>query len=228
MCYSNSFRRAASDLLWLIDRKYPRERLLRIVADRYSLSGSERTMLYRGWFSGEESRRREKKLLRYSADADIPLTVDLLNQLFTVAGYLRGIQVFIATDGWVRDTMELHGKMIPTGLLKQAAELFTDTVISNHSGKVVLLVDRQHSQAEEIVEIFGRMPGWQKENHTVTPVDNVDTILINSAGILATSDTRVIDRAEASVLDLAAEVLFRSFNPDLPDLRLLMKELKSF
>jgi len=72
---SDELAAAAADYRWLLDRGYPDQGALRLVGDRYRLSGVERNTLYRGVFSDADSRRRAARLVDPEAlarDGDAP------------------------------------------------------------------------------------------------------------------------------------------------------------
>lgn len=58
---------AAADYRWLLDRSYPDQPAIKLVGDRYQLTGVERAMLFRGVFSERASGRRASLLVGWQA-----------------------------------------------------------------------------------------------------------------------------------------------------------------
>ena len=57
------FKQACRDYYYLIDRNYPERGTLKLIGDRYRLSGDQRTVLYRGISSQERSDMRKMLLV---------------------------------------------------------------------------------------------------------------------------------------------------------------------
>jgi len=108
MQFSENFREALEDYIFMLEKKYPEKTIHEMVSTRYSLNHFERSMLYRGITTQAIAARRKDKLITIKKLNHLTLHIDLFNVLFTIAAYLRGFPVYIAMDGFLRDASESH------------------------------------------------------------------------------------------------------------------------
>ena len=105
--FSKGFQEAIVDYTYLIEKNYPRKTILKMVGDRYQLRSAERSMLYRGVCSRDESLNRKNKKLAALPENAV-LHIDGYNVIRTIGSYLSGKQVFISVDGFLRDAAEIE------------------------------------------------------------------------------------------------------------------------
>lgn len=204
------FRAAVADYRYLLERRYANPSALKVVGDRYQLDSVQRSMLYRGISRAEAARRRRSRLVERVAGRS--LSVDCYNVLYTLANYLFGRQLFLCDDGYLRDSGELHGESEkPESLARALALLFgwlavelpasvdfyLDSPVSK-SGELALELRRRLAEAS----ICGSAATVRSPDHALAALEE---------GIIATSDSSVIDRAKVGVADLARRVLEASF-----------------
>jgi hypothetical protein len=214
-----SFLLAVQDYRYLKNRRYPDKAALKLVGDRWRLGSLERNCLFRAVFAEEDCHLRRGKLLGSHAVAGRSLGVDWYNVLITVESYLKGLPVFLADDGLMRDSSGVHGSyragkvtgpavaaiLATLGLLGlERLGLFLDSPIS-YSG----------AMAEELREgIAARLA----VPFTVDLSPSADYPLKSFDGVVATSDSSVIDREGVrEVLDLARFVLESAYQARIPE-----------
>ncbi len=78
-----NFGDAATDYLYFLDRRYPQKASLKLIGDRYRLSGIERSMLFRGISASGIARTRNKKLVSDECVSGNWLMIDVYNTLIT-------------------------------------------------------------------------------------------------------------------------------------------------
>jgi len=211
---------AIDDLQEFRRRGYPDDTSRAVVADRRELNTPERSALYRGVLSPEASRFRRSRLVAIDGgDARLSVLADGHNVVYTVANYLLGVPLYVATDGLLRDTGEIHGNPLPARIAKrsiglvwraldalpavQAAEIFLDRPLEGNGGIGEELDRTNPDPARFLVSI----------------VPSADRALVDrsrDAGIghvIATSDGGIIDRTDAPVFDLARFLLDRRYAP---------------
>ncbi len=94
---SKTFSEAASDYLFLLEKQYPKKSILKLVGDKYQLTGEERSVLFRGIHQPELCELRKNKLVT-TLESSKPLFVDGYNVIRTIGSYLLGKTVFYSTD----------------------------------------------------------------------------------------------------------------------------------
>jgi hypothetical protein len=220
-----SFELAIEEFRYLKNRNYPDKAALKLVSDHHRLDSTQRNCLFRAVFSASESRQRRAKLIQAGNVAGQHLGIDWYNVLITVESYLKGYPVFISDDGLVRDSSGVHGSYkagkitqrgiteILSGLaaLKPArAELFLDSPIS-HSGEM----------ADKLREELSRTTSLP---HQVTVFPSADFPLKSFTGIVATSDSSIIDGTRVQqVFDLARYVIESAFQARIQTVERLMQ-----
>ena len=212
---SIDFNEAASDYYSFHQKGYPQKTILKLVGDRYKLSRSERSMLYRGISKDEENMIRSEKLIHMSFVKDQDLFIDGLNQIFTIASYLNGNIVFISSDGLLRDASEMHGKPFRTELLERSVELIDVYCKSLNLKQLLFYIDQQVNKYEKIKFLLSKRISEQQ----IIISDQVDKTLVKlTSGIIATSDSQIIENTNLDIFDLAYHTLKFHFNPNFIDL----------
>jgi hypothetical protein len=198
------FQEAISDYRFLKNRRYPEKAALK------------RNCLFRAVFAQEDCLRRIRKLVEPGAVVGRDLGVDWYNVLITVESYLKGSPVFVADDGLVRDSSGIHGSY-------RAGKL-TSTAIDRILGALGSLKPRRlHLYLDSPIPFSGVMADSLRErlegmgiDHVVEVQPSADYPLKSYEGIVATSDSTIVDReAVAQVLDLARNVLESAFRTRL-------------
>lgn len=220
---TDSFRRAAIDYFYLIERSYARGSALKLVGDRHQLNSTQRSMLYRGVASSEQVASRACKLT--DRIDSLPVSIDGLNVLYTLANYLYGKVLYIATDGWLRDAAERHGAspgMSPKRGQKLAAavSLMIEWLIERRPARVEVYLDEPVSLSGRLAADLRLRLAGAKLVGTAKTVRSADYALkrVRDA-VLATSDSTIIDGGHCLVCDMAHQILACRFAPDFVDLR---------
>lgn len=213
-----NFPEAAKDYLYLLERRYSQKSVLKLIGDRYALNSVERSILYRGISSTEESRRRAAKLAAPDQLKGSGLHIDGYNVLITIGSYLNGNLVFISTDKLLRDASEIHGKAFRNELFNKAILLIFSYLQTNMPCPVNFYFDKpvSHSGALcERINILLKHFGMAGTASTLASPDHfLKTI---DTGLTATSDSSVIDRSKTQIIDLPNVVLKFHYKKDFPD-----------
>jgi len=208
MKFSENFTQALQDYIFFLEKKYPEKSVHELVSTRYALNHFERSVLYRGVTTKEKAGNRGKKLITSEQLANRTIHIDLFNVLFTIAAYLRGFPVYEAMDSLVRDASEGHDSHDWVRHLEKALDLVMDNIDGLKVNRIYCYLDtpiRLSSYVANEIE--------KKALILVTEVsvirDGSPDHLIRSAedGILATSDSSIIDHSLLPVFDLPKHIL---------------------
>lgn len=214
MLVTPEFKSAYNDYLELLTKKYPQKTILKLVGDRYKLSGTERSLLFRGVSPEIVSLKRKRKTTNIIALKNSSLFIDGLNQILTIATYLSGGHVFIASDGFLRDAAEIHGQSIKINLVDKSIKILLKCMKDIVDCNFEIYIDEQYNDAQEIVSKL-RLKA-QKENLLLKlNISKIVDFKLKkiSSDFLATSDSEIIDNAKVSVIDFARYCLEKEFNP---------------
>jgi hypothetical protein len=174
------------------------------VGDRYRLSSQERSLLYRGVHRAEDDLRRTARRCTLAEAGGGDVWVDTLNVAYTVSAYLVGRPVFLATDGWLRDAGEAHGSDLPVAILSEAIDRIC-AVLANPShrvAQVVFVLDDAPDVSDEVERIVGSNLGPLPGGSHIERTGVADELLCAARAIVATSDTRIIERCRGPIIDL--------------------------
>ncbi len=207
---NENFRKGALDYFYLQDRNYPQKGTLKLVGDRYKLSGDQRTVLYRGISSKKHSNNRKTRLVTDIKDKN--LFIDGYNVLFTVLNYRLGRLVFISTDGILRDAGSLHGKIRNDVLFYDCITLLFDFFTVKIPAYLNIFLDSPVSHSAKHKNIIDKAMDHYSLNGNCKLVKSPDLeIKQNSKGIICSSDTAIIDRTENNIADIPRAVLEKNF-----------------
>ena len=206
-----SFPEALQDYRYLKNRGYPDKATLKLVGDRWRLSGLQRNCLFRAVFAEADCRARRAKLAPSEAVVGQPLGVDWYNVLITVESFLKGYPVFLADDGFLRDSSGVHGSYRPGRVTEAALRKILEALDFLAPSRLELHLDAPISFSGAMAEeLRWRAPAACPCEVTVSP--SADYPLKSFPGVVATSDSSIIDRAAVQkVVDLARLVLERGF-----------------
>ena len=207
------FIEAINDYYFLLNKKYPQKAIIKIVGDKYKLSGIERTILYRGIFNLKECIQRKTKICNGLVQKKI--TVDSYNVLITIGSYLNGNILFIGNDGVLRDASEVHGKIYRTELLERSLNLLFQYFNQQNISQADFFIDKPVSFSGKLKLILEKELQQHHISGSAKLYKSPDFYLKNvTEGLIASSDSVVISKAKTSVFDLAYHVLMHHFRPN--------------
>ncbi|MGQ9645590.1 MAG: DUF434 domain-containing protein [Thermodesulfobacteriota bacterium] len=203
---SNDLQKAAEDFRYLLNRVYPRKAALELVGNRYQLTVDQRHLLHRGVFSDVDAKARQEKKISPHQIRGCDLVVDGYNVLITIEAGLSGRPLVLGDDGFIRDISGLSGNFQKTERTAEALELLLNFLKGVRPRQTLFLFDSPISRSGELaLEVRDRM---RRENlpGDAMAIKVPEKVLIGYPGIVATSDTAIIDRSKR-VSDLAGYIL---------------------
>jgi hypothetical protein len=215
---TNSFVEACTDYKYLREQGYPEKAALKLVGDRHRLLRVERNTIFRGIIPEQLAALRRKKIASPHEIAGCSLSIDWYNVLISVESYLRGLPVFIAEDGILRDSSAVHGSYRTTAVTTHALEKIFESIGAMSPARVDAYLDAPIAfsglMADEVRKRLARIPCPS----SVSLVHSADYPLKHSSGTVATSDSVILDTAPR-ILDLPRCVLESGFKFRPPALR---------
>ncbi len=199
-------QQAAKDFRYLLNRGYPRKATLEIVGNRYGLTFDERHLLHRGVFPDLDSESRRKKIISVKAIQNRDLAIDGHNVLITVEAGLSGRPLILADDGFVRDISGLSGSFKKTAVTERAIQLIVTFLKKWRARHALFLFDAPISKSGILAKELRALLKKQGLPGDALAVKVPERTLIGFQGVIATSDTAIIDRSE-KVIDLAGDII---------------------
>jgi hypothetical protein len=221
--FSPAFHTAAREYRWMLNRGYPARQLVKLVGDRHRLTAEARSAIYRGVLSETESRATLERLLSLPEATGRRVVVDGHNALFSVAHYLRGVPVYRATDGLLRDVGGTARRLNEWAIVDQAVEALMETAAAAELRLDVVLdapMDFSKEHARRFRDGLARH-GIAGVAEILASADRAVVARLDEVGpdaVLTSGDAEVVRRCVAPVLDLAQETLRQRFNAEIPEI----------
>jgi hypothetical protein len=210
------FSSALHDYTYLLNRKYPEKGIMKLVGDRYKLTRTERTLLYRGAATEKQIEDRKKRLVNPPVSI---LVVDGYNVLFTLYNYRLGHQVFISTDMLCRDAGALFGKILHPEIFVECLQIFTEYLQLIKCEKLIIYLDDSVKNNELHAGEINTRLHKSKQNLSVRIVNSADeAILEHAEGVFATSDSGILDMSTLPIVDIPRNLIESRFHSKLINL----------
>jgi hypothetical protein len=201
-----NLQKAAEDFRYLLNRGYPRKAALEIVGNRYGLTFDERHLFHRGVFSDVDSESRRTKIISIKAIRNKDLAIDGHNVLITVEAGLSGRPLILADDGFVRDISGLSGNFRRTEVTERALQMIILFLKKCRPRQALFLFDAPISKSGILAQELRALLKKESLPGDALAMKVPEKILIGFQGVIATSDTAIIDRSE-EVIDLAGDII---------------------
>lgn len=209
MLMTEDLTKAIQDVRYLLSRGYNRVVTIRFVADSRRVTLSERYVLIRGVYDETEAEKRRKKLVKTRSIADQIVSVDGYNLLITVESMLAGKLLIQCDDSTTRDISAVFGKHKITKRTFQALQMILQIFKENNPKEVRFYYDKQVSKSGQLASVTRRMLEEVGLKGTAATAQKSDMATLKSGGIIVSSDSVVVQKAE-NVLDLAGELAERA------------------
>ncbi len=213
MLKSKDLQKPGEDFRYLLNRGYPRKAALEWVGNRYQLTSDQRHLLHRGVFSDADSESRRKRKIPIERIRNKDFVIDGYNVIITIEAGLSGRPLILGDDGFIRDISGLSGNFRKTEGTREAIQLILYILKRVKPRQTLFLFDAPISMsgklAQEVRDFF------KKENlfGDARAVKVPEKILIGFPGVIATSDTAIIDQSK-QVVDLAGSVIKKIIKPE--------------
>jgi len=203
---------AVAELSWLLSRDYAADSALKLVGDRHDLTARQRTAVRRCACGDACMHNRNDKRVSVESIRGFRLGVDGYNLLITIESALSGGVILIGRDGCFRDLASVHGTYRRVEETRPALELILDRLARAEPDGVDWFLDRPVSNSGRlknfITELIAarRTEGRRIVELDIQLVDSPDRALAGYDGVVATSDSVILDQCRQWT-NLAAEII---------------------
>jgi hypothetical protein len=129
--------------------------------------------------------------------------------LITVEAGLSGRPLILADDGFIRDVSGLSGRFKKTAVTEKAIHLIVTFLKKWRPRHTLFLFDAPISKSGILAQELRALLRKESLSGDAMAVKVPEKILIGFSGVIATSDTAIIDRS-GRVVDLAGEIIRKS------------------
>lgn len=210
--------KAADDFRFLLNHGYPRDASLQLIGNRYNLDSDHRHLLRRGVFASSIAEQRKNKKASLAEIRGKAVAIDGYNCLITLESALKGKTVLLADDAFVRDISAVSGAYREAPETGRALGLIMDLLIAAAPAKVLVLLDAPISASGKLA---ARIRGLMAERGLAGDAQAVkvpERVMVGYQGIIATSDTALIDQSE-QVFDLAGHLIAKKLRIPYIDIK---------
>ena len=197
---------AAADFLYLLDRGYPRSGSLQLVGNRYNLDRLHREVLHRGVFAQKEARQRRQRLVGPEKLVDRNLLVDGHNVIITTESRFADRPLIAANDGLIRDVAGISHRYRISSQTHDAIENLLKFLHKYPPRETLFYLDAPIRQSGELAaKLRSELKSWNLPGDAQA-LKVPEKRLIGAEGVIASSDSAVLDAAQQA-FDLAAAVI---------------------
>jgi len=183
---------AASDICWLLSRGYPRESALKLVGDRYALTKRQRTAVGRACCSDEARDFRLHK--RAVPENGSTLYIDGYNVLTTIEAALGQGVIIKCRDSTFRDIAAMQGTYRKVKETERALSIMAEMAVELKVAEYTIFLDKPVSNSAGLKKRMLETAKAKEQNWHVELVKDPDRILMTLSGVIATSDSHVLDQ----------------------------------
>jgi len=204
-----ALRRAVEEYSWLLTREYAPGSALKLVGDRYVLTARQRLAVMRSACGDAARDARAARRVAPAACAGQSLGIDGYNVLITVESALAGGVIFVGRDGCYRDLASIHGTYRKVEETVPALTLMMNYVCALRPAHVDYYFDQPVSNSGRLkvllADLLERCDSSRIPSNIML-VPSPDAVLAQYPGIIATTDSAVLDRCDRW-LDLAGAII---------------------
>ena len=213
------FKNAVNDYRYLQNNHYSNKSSLKLVGDRYHLTHIQRNCLFRGVVPNILAEKRKTKIITSNTVNNQKLGIDWYNVLISIETYLKGMHVFIADDGILRDVSEVHGSYKEGKVTKKAINLIVKEIFALKAEMLFIFIDSPISFSGEMAKILReRLKSLEYLNISV--IHSADYMLKNFNGIVCSSDSIIMNNVEY-IFDFPRYVIEKNFKVEIPEITTL-------
>jgi hypothetical protein len=202
----------AEDLRYLLNRGYSRKNSLELVGNRYNLAKDHRDLLRRGIFSAKEAECRKKKLISIEKIKDNLVAIDGYNVLITTESALQEKPLVLGDDQLIRDIAGISGSYKITEKSHKALDLIFQALKEYEPKNTQFLFDSPISKSGRLAAIVQDKLKEYNLSGTSEAVKVPEKWLLKHKGVIATSDSALIDQVKTAV-DLAGYIAREKLKP---------------
>ena len=200
-----TLRSAVEEFSWLLSKGYAEDSSLALVGNRHGLRERQRMAVRRAACSDADRATRERKR-EPPALTDGPLGIDGYNVLIGIETALSGGPVFRCRDGSCRDLASIHGTYRRVEETLPALTHIVDRVCAGDATHVDWYLDRPVSNSGRLKALLAEVVEQRHVVWNIELVDDPDRVLAAYQGVVASSDSWILDRC-AAWTDLAGDVI---------------------
>jgi hypothetical protein len=199
-------RLALGDYCLLLSKGYAEPSSLKLVGDRFELNQRQRIAVMRCACSDRQLESRCGRRVDIGEARGKSLTVDGYNLLITIEAALAGAPIFVGQDGCCRDICGLHGTYRKVQETIPAVELVGRFLAEHTISPIQWFLDSPVSNSGRLKMMLFELAAKNDWNWQIELSINPDKELIACSGIVATSDSIIIDECR-QWLNLSAEII---------------------
>jgi hypothetical protein len=188
-------RDAVRDLNWLLTRRYASTSAVKLVGDRYSLNARQRQAIARCACGDHEVTARKQHQVHAQDLQHHELWIDGYNVLTSIEAALSGGVILHAHDGCYRDMASMHGSYRKVEETIPAIHILGELLSEWNVATCRWLLDEPVSNSGRLKTMLRRVSDERRWKWSAELVPDPDSVLVRTDQIVASADSRILDRA---------------------------------
>ncbi len=187
---------AVIHLSWLLSRGYAAKSSLKLVGDRFYLTGRQRTAVQRACASEEDLILRSEKCRDASEVAGQTVWIDGFNLLTTIEAALSGGVLLLGQDEALRDMASMHGTYRKVEETIPSLVHIGKFLEQQRIAKAVWLLDQPVSNSAKLKGMIEEIAEEYKWNWIAQLVRDPDQLLRQRSEIVISADSLILNECE--------------------------------
>ncbi|MFH1419678.1 MAG: DUF434 domain-containing protein, partial [Planctomycetota bacterium] len=179
---------------------------LALVGNRHDLEERQRIAVRRSACSDQSLHRRTRSRVAVAQCGQHPLGIDGYNLLITIESGLSGGPIFVGRDGAYRDLASVHGTYRKVEETLPAVRLIHENIQTIGVSTIDWYLDRPVSNSGRLKTLIAEVVESSGVRWNIELVDSPDRILADYDGVVASSDSWILDRCKAWT-NLAGDII---------------------
>lgn len=192
-----TMREAVKDVVYLLNRGFAENSVLKIVGDRYRLQKRQRQALMRAVCTDEILLTSQQKQIDWNQLSGKSVVIDAYNLLITTESALSDGIILHCKDGCYRDIASVHGTYRKVAETLPAIRLIGQALQSLGVTKAHWFLDSPISNSGRLKQLLLEEATQNQWNWEAELVHSPDKTLVERSEIVISSDSWVVTQATA-------------------------------
>jgi len=201
-----SLKQAVADFSLLLTKGYAEKSSLKLVGDRFRLTGRQRLAVMRSACSDAKLASRKDRQIGTEKLSGKAVAIDGYNILITIEAALSGAPLFLGKDRCLRDLASIHGSYRKVSETIPAIELIAEILKKLDVSEVLWLFDSPVSNSGKLKILARSLAEKNNWPWQVELLFNPDRELCKTEMTVATSDSVILDNCRQWT-NLTAEII---------------------
>lgn len=188
----NYLNKSSEDLIYLLNRNYPKKAAINLIGNKFNLNKLERYILHKAVFANKVNVKRKNKILDIQQLPKKNIYIDTYNLFITIKAALIDDIFFHTTDGFIRDAMKITSGTKINKHLPNIVKIMSKFLHDFNPGSCTFILDEAKSKSRQTADFMNENIEFNYFN--VELCKNADKFLFDKEYVV-TSDGIIIENS---------------------------------